>query len=54
MKEVGYKVEDGIAWLTMNNPPLNALSHALRKAVLTALDRAARRRQGACHRARRR
>src|SRR5688572_23437646 len=40
MKEVGYKVADGIAWLTMNNPPLNALSHALRKAVLESLDRA--------------
>src|SRR5687768_6827092 len=40
MKEVGYKAADGIAWLTMNNPPLNALSHALRKAVLESLDRA--------------
>jgi 3-hydroxyacyl-CoA dehydrogenase len=30
----------GIAWLTLNNPPLNALSHALRAAVLAALDRA--------------
>jgi 3-hydroxyacyl-CoA dehydrogenase len=40
MKEAGYKVADGIAWLTMNNPPLNALSHALRKAVLESVDRA--------------
>ena len=40
MKEAGYKVEAGIAWLTLNNPPLNALSHALRQAILGALDRA--------------
>jgi 3-hydroxyacyl-CoA dehydrogenase len=40
MKEVGYKVEAGIAWLSMNNPPLNALSHGLRKAILDASDRA--------------
>jgi 3-hydroxyacyl-CoA dehydrogenase len=40
MKEVGYKVESGVAWLTLNNPPLNALSHALRKAVVDGLDRA--------------
>src|SRR5215510_6749271 len=40
MKEVGYKVESGVAWLTLNNPPLNALSHALRKGVVDALDRA--------------
>jgi len=40
MKETGYKVEAGIAWLTMKNPPLNALSHALRQALVGALDRA--------------
>jgi 3-hydroxyacyl-CoA dehydrogenase len=40
MKEVRYKVDRGIAWLSMNNPPLNALSHALRKAIVQALDRA--------------
>ena len=40
MKEVGYKVESGLAWLTLNNPPLNALSHALRKAIVEGLDRA--------------
>ena len=32
MTVVRYKVEKGIAWLAMNNPPLNALSHALRAA----------------------
>jgi 3-hydroxyacyl-CoA dehydrogenase len=37
---VNYKNESGIAWLTMNNPPLNALSHALRQGLLAALDRA--------------
>ena len=40
MKEVGYKVESGLAWLTLNNPPLNALSHALRKAIVEGVDRA--------------
>ena len=40
MKEVGYKVESGVAWLTLNNPPLNALSHALRTAIVQGLDRA--------------
>jgi 3-hydroxyacyl-CoA dehydrogenase len=37
---VRYKVEKGIAWLAMNNPPLNALSHALRAGLVAALDRA--------------
>jgi 3-hydroxyacyl-CoA dehydrogenase len=40
MKEVRYRLDAGIAWLSMNNPPLNALSHALRKAIVQALDRA--------------
>jgi 3-hydroxyacyl-CoA dehydrogenase len=40
MTVLRYKVESGIAWLTMNNPPLNALSHALRAAILDGLDRA--------------
>src|SRR5688500_1000305 len=40
MKEIGFKVEAGVAWLVMNNPPLNALSHALRRALVDALDRA--------------
>ncbi|HEU5136312.1 MAG TPA: 3-hydroxyacyl-CoA dehydrogenase NAD-binding domain-containing protein [Steroidobacteraceae bacterium] len=37
---VRYKVDKGIAWLAMNNPPLNALSHALRSGLVGALDRA--------------
>jgi 3-hydroxyacyl-CoA dehydrogenase len=40
MTVVRYKVEKGIAWLAMNNPPLNALSHALRSGIVNALDRA--------------
>ncbi len=40
MTVVRYKVEKGIAWLAMNNPPLNALSHALRAGIVNALDRA--------------
>ncbi|HEY6126203.1 MAG TPA: 3-hydroxyacyl-CoA dehydrogenase NAD-binding domain-containing protein [Steroidobacteraceae bacterium] len=40
MTAVRYKVDKGIAWLAMNNPPLNALSHELRKGLVAALDRA--------------
>src|SRR5688500_12553852 len=40
MTVVRYKVDKGIAWLAMNNPPLNALSHALRAGIVNALDRA--------------
>jgi 3-hydroxyacyl-CoA dehydrogenase len=35
-----YKVDKGIAWLAMNNPPLNALSHDLRQGVVAGIDRA--------------
>jgi 3-hydroxyacyl-CoA dehydrogenase len=40
MKVVRYKVEKDVAWLAMNNPPLNALSHELRKGIVASLDRA--------------
>lgn len=40
MTVIRYKVETGIAWLTMNNPPLNALSHDLRLGIVSALDKA--------------
>src|ERR1041384_3287382 len=40
MTAVRYKVDAGIAWLTMNNPPLNALSHELRLGLVAALDKA--------------
>ncbi len=37
---VRTRIEKGIAWLAMDNPPLNALSHALRAGLVEALDRA--------------
>lgn len=40
MTVLRYKVDKGIAWLAMNNPPLNALSHELRRAVVDGIDRA--------------
>jgi 3-hydroxyacyl-CoA dehydrogenase len=40
MKSLRYEVDAGIAWLTLANPPLNALSHALRQAVVAGLERA--------------
>ena len=40
MTPIRYKVEAGLAWLTMNNPPLNALSHALRAGIVAGIDRA--------------
>jgi 3-hydroxyacyl-CoA dehydrogenase len=40
MTAVRYKVDAGIAWLTLNNPPLNALSHELRTGIVAALDKA--------------
>lgn len=40
MTVLRYKVDKGIAWLAMNNPPLNALSHELRRAIVGALDKA--------------
>jgi 3-hydroxyacyl-CoA dehydrogenase len=41
MSEVAhYAVRDGIAVITMNNPPVNGLSNALRPAILDALEKA--------------
>ncbi|MEO8019704.1 MAG: 3-hydroxyacyl-CoA dehydrogenase NAD-binding domain-containing protein [Pseudomonadota bacterium] len=40
MTVIRYKVDKGIAWLAMNNPPLNPLSQALRAGIVAALDRA--------------
>jgi 3-hydroxyacyl-CoA dehydrogenase len=40
MTAIRYKIEAGIAWLTLNNPPLNALSHELRLAIVSVLDKA--------------
>src|SRR5438067_1343884 len=41
MNEVApYAVRDGVAVITMNNPPVNGLGNALRAAVLQGLERA--------------
>lgn len=37
---VAYRVEDGIAVLAIDNPPVNALGHAVRAGIDEALDRA--------------
>jgi 3-hydroxyacyl-CoA dehydrogenase len=36
-----YAVRDGIAVISMNNPPVNGLSNALRSGLMTALEKAA-------------
>src|SRR5882724_1649843 len=42
MSEVAaYTVRDGVAVITMNNPPVNGLGNALRAAILQGLQRAA-------------
>ena len=40
MTVVSYKVEKDVAWLAMDNPPLNALSHELRRSIVAGIDRA--------------
>jgi 3-hydroxyacyl-CoA dehydrogenase len=40
MTAVLYEVDATLAWLTLNNPPLNALSHELRMGIVAALDKA--------------
>jgi 3-hydroxyacyl-CoA dehydrogenase len=37
---VDYKISGGIAVVSMDQPPVNSLGHALRSAIKTALDRA--------------
>lgn len=37
---VGYEAADGVAVITMDNPPLNALGHGLRQGVAMGLERA--------------
>ena len=39
-KVVKYKVTDGVAVLTIDNPPVNALGAALRKRLMEAIERA--------------
>ena len=38
---VGYEVRGRIAVVTVDNPPVNALSHAVREGLMTQIDRAA-------------
>jgi 3-hydroxyacyl-CoA dehydrogenase len=40
MSFIRLKIDKGIAWLAMNNPPLNALSHGLRAAIVQGIDKA--------------
>ena len=41
MSEVApYAVRDGVAVITLNNPPVNGLGNALRAGILSALKRA--------------
>ncbi len=35
-----FQVQDGVAVVTLNNPPVNSLNHALRSHILSALDAA--------------
>ena len=51
---VAYRAEAGIAVLTIDNPPVNAMSMAVRAELLAAVQRAARRRGGAGDRRHRR
>ena len=37
---VRFEVQDGIAIITIDNPPVNALAHAVRSALVDALERA--------------
>ena len=41
MAVVTYELKDTIGVLTINNPPVNALSHAVRQGIVDALDTAA-------------
>ena len=42
MSEVApYAVRDGVAVITLNNPPVNGLGNALRAGILAGLQRAA-------------
>jgi 3-hydroxyacyl-CoA dehydrogenase len=40
MNSVRYSVSDGVAKIVLDNPPLNALSHDLRRSIVAGLDRA--------------
>ena len=36
MPTAGYAVHGNVAVITLNNPPVNGLGHALRAGILTA------------------
>ncbi|GAB4353085.1 MAG: 3-hydroxyacyl-CoA dehydrogenase NAD-binding domain-containing protein [Oricola sp.] len=38
--EATYEVDDGVAVITIDNPPVNALGFAVRRAIIDAMDRA--------------
>jgi 3-hydroxyacyl-CoA dehydrogenase len=40
MNQAGYEVRDGIAVLTLNNPPVNSLGLELRQAIVAGVERA--------------
>ncbi|MBI5067592.1 MAG: enoyl-CoA hydratase/isomerase family protein [Deltaproteobacteria bacterium] len=40
MSQVSYAVQDGVAVLTLDNPPVNGLGHELRTGLVAGLDRA--------------
>jgi 3-hydroxyacyl-CoA dehydrogenase len=40
MNKAGYEVRDGIAVLTLDNPPVNSLGLELRQAIIAAIERA--------------
>jgi 3-hydroxyacyl-CoA dehydrogenase len=40
MSELKFEVSDGVAVLTLENPPVNSLGHALRTALVAGLERA--------------
>jgi len=40
MNKAGYEVQDGIAVLTLDNPPVNSLGFELRQDILAAVERA--------------
>lgn len=46
---VGYALQDGVAVLTIDNPPVNAGSHAVRQGIVQGIEAAI---AGRCPRAR--
>src|SRR6202051_3601828 len=40
MNKLSFEVKDGIAVLTLDNPPVNSLGHELRESLVAGLERA--------------